>query len=109
MPPACTLGKRSIYAALAANLAIAIAKFIGASLSGSSVMLSAGFHAVVDSTNELLLLHGLKQSEAEPDEDYPLGRGQELYFWALNGGSFDCCPRPSTQPRPSLSCSILIC
>jgi cation diffusion facilitator family transporter len=75
--------KRSIYAALAANLAIAIAKFIGASLSGSSAMLSEGFHSVVDSTNELLLLHGLKQSEAEPDEDYPLGRGQEVYFWAL--------------------------
>jgi cation diffusion facilitator family transporter len=75
--------KRSIYAAMAANLAIAIAKFIGASLSGSSAMLSEGFHSVVDTTNELLLLYGLKQSAAEPDEDYPLGRSQELYFWAL--------------------------
>lgn len=75
--------KTSIYAAMAANVAIGVAKFIGASISGSSAMLSEGIHSVVDSVNEVLLLYGLKQSEAEPNERYPLGRSQELYFWSL--------------------------
>ncbi|MEM6517984.1 MAG: cation diffusion facilitator family transporter [Cyanobacteria bacterium P01_D01_bin.71] len=75
--------KVSIYAAMFANIAIAIAKFIGAGLSGSSAMLSEGIHSVVDSVNEMLLLYGLKQSEKGPDELHPLGHGQELYFWSL--------------------------
>ena len=75
--------KVSIYSAMAANVAIGIAKFAGAYVSGSSAMLSEGIHSVVDSVNEVLLLYGLKQSEAKPDEQYPLGRSQELYFWSL--------------------------
>lgn len=75
--------KTSIYAAMAANIAIGVAKFVGAWVSGSSAMLSEGIHSVVDSVNEVLLLYGLKQSEAGPDEQYPLGRSQELYFWSL--------------------------
>lgn len=75
--------KTSIYAAMAANVAIGIAKFIGASITGSSAMLSEGIHSVVDSVNEVLLLYGLKQSEAIADERHPLGRSQELYFWSL--------------------------
>lgn len=75
--------KISIYAALGANMAIAIAKFVGAGISGSSAMLSEGIHSVVDSVNEVLLLYGLRQSEKGPDELHPLGHGQELYFWSL--------------------------
>jgi cation diffusion facilitator family transporter len=109
--------KVSIYAALGANLAIAIAKFIGASISGSSAMLSEGIHSVVDSVNEVLLLYGLKQSEKGPDELHPLGHGQELYFWSLVvavlifslGGGFSIYegvmsfqdPEPSANPLVS--------
>ncbi|MEP0947032.1 MULTISPECIES: cation diffusion facilitator family transporter [Cyanophyceae] len=75
--------KVSIYAALGANIAIGVAKFVGAAISGSSAMLSEGIHSVVDSVNELLLLYGLKQSEAPPSDQFPLGHGQELYFWLL--------------------------
>lgn len=72
-----------IYAAMAANFAIGIAKFVGAAVTGSSAMLSEGIHSMVDSSNEILLLHGLNQSEREPDDQHPLGHGQELYFWSL--------------------------
>lgn len=75
--------KRSIYAAMAANLAIGVAKFIGAAISGSSAMLSEGIHSVVDSINEVLLLYGLQQGEKEPDADHPLGHSTEVYFWSL--------------------------
>ena len=75
--------KTSIYAALAANIGIGIAKFVGAAISGSSAMLSEGIHSVVDSTNEVLLLYGLKRSKMQPDEQHPLGYSQEIYFWSL--------------------------
>lgn len=75
--------KTSIYAAMAANIAIGIAKFVGAAISGSSAMLSEGIHSVVDSSNEVLLLYGLRQSARRADEEHPLGHGQEIYFWSL--------------------------
>jgi len=73
----------AVYGAMAANLVIAVAKFLAAGVTGSSALLAEGFHSVVDTGNQALLLLGLRRSRKGPDAMHPFGYGQELYFWSL--------------------------
>lgn len=77
-------GSRSvIYAAIVANLGIAVAKFVVAAITGSAAMAAEGIHSAVDTGNELLLLVGEHSSEKPADARHPFGYGKALYFWAL--------------------------
>src|ERR1700712_3857581 len=73
----------SIYGALAANVLIAVTKFIAGAFTGSSSMISEGIHSVVDTANQLLLLYGLKRSKKPADQSRPFGYGKGLYFWSF--------------------------
>ena len=75
--------KKVIYAAIAANVAIAICKYAAAAFTGSSAMLAEAFHSTADSGNELLLLFGIKRSQRPADELHPYGHGKALYFYSL--------------------------
>ena len=74
---------KSIFFALAANLAIAIAKTIGAVFTGSSSMLAESIHSFADCTNQALLLWGLKEAKRTASSEHPLGHGRAIYFWSF--------------------------
>jgi cation diffusion facilitator family transporter len=66
-----------------ANLAIAIAKAVGAVLSGSAGMLSEAAHSVADTVTEVLLFVALRRGARPADQRHPLGYGREAYLWAF--------------------------
>ena len=51
-------GSKAIVAALAANAGIAVAKFVGFLITGSSSMLAESVHSLADTSNQGLLLLG---------------------------------------------------
>jgi cation diffusion facilitator family transporter len=75
--------KKVIFAALVGNGLIAFTKFIAAAVTGSSAMFSEGIHSVVDTGNQILLLHGLRKARKPPDSRFPFGYGKEIYFWSF--------------------------
>ncbi len=74
---------KAVVAALLANMAIAVAKFVGYLVTGSSSMLAESVHSVADSGNQGLLLLGGRKAKKAADEEHPFGYGRERYFWAF--------------------------
>lgn len=75
--------KTPIIAALVANIAIAVAKGVGAFFSGSSAMVAEAYHSLSDAMNQVALLIGLRSSTKPPTEKHPFGHGKATYFWSF--------------------------
>ncbi|MCL2533554.1 MAG: cation diffusion facilitator family transporter [Nocardiaceae bacterium] len=76
-------GKKAILAALTANAGIAVAKFTGFLITGSSSMLAESVHSVADTSNQGLLLFGQKRAEKQADELHQFGYGRNRYFYSF--------------------------
>ena len=76
-------GTKAIIAALAANLSIAVLKFVAYFLTLSSSMLAEAIHSLADSGNQLLLLVGGKRANREASQEHPFGYGRERYIYAF--------------------------
>jgi cation diffusion facilitator family transporter len=76
-------GTRAIVAALLANAGIAIAKFIGYLITGSSSMLAESVHSVADTSNQGLLLLGGRTARRAATQEHPFGYGRDRYFYSF--------------------------
>ncbi len=76
-------GSKAIVAAFMANLGIAVAKFVGFLITGSSSMLAESVHSVADTGNQGLLLFGRRRATRGADDRHEFGYGRERFFWAF--------------------------
>jgi cation diffusion facilitator family transporter len=76
-------GTKAIIAALLANAGIALAKFIGFFVTGSSSMLAEAVHSVADTSNQGLLLLGGKRAQRAATAEHPFGYGRDRYFYSF--------------------------
>ncbi len=74
---------KAIVAALTANAGIAVAKFVGYLITGSSSMLAESVHSVADTSNQGLLLFGQRRARKEANPLHPFGHGRSRYFYSF--------------------------
>src|SRR6056297_961538 len=75
--------KSVVIAALIANGAIAILKFIGFLLTGSPSMLSETYHSISDTGNQVFLLVGIRYSGKAATSAHPYGYGKAQFFYSF--------------------------
>jgi cation diffusion facilitator family transporter len=73
----------TVAIAIGTDLAMAVAKAVAAALTGSAALFAETLHSLADTTNQLLLLKGLRGSRRRPDISHPFGYGAELFYWSL--------------------------
>jgi divalent metal cation (Fe/Co/Zn/Cd) transporter len=90
----------AVLGALFANGLIAILKFIGAVITGSSGMMAEALHSVADTTNQIFLLLGLRFYKRPASTKHPFGYGKERFFGlSLPLFSFSASARPTRSTK----------
>jgi len=72
-----------VVAALIANGAIAVLKFLGFLVTGSPSMLSETYHSISDTGNQVFLLVGIRYSGQNPSSVHPFGYGKAQFFYSF--------------------------
>jgi cation diffusion facilitator family transporter len=75
--------KSVVLAALVANGAIAVMKFVGFLLTGSPSMLSETYHSVSDTGNQVFLLVGIRYGGRDASRRHPFGYGKAQFFYSF--------------------------
>jgi cation diffusion facilitator family transporter len=75
--------KSVVIAALIANGAIAVLKFVGYLLTLSPAMLSETYHSISDTGNQVFLLVGLRYGERSRTQKHPFGYGKAQFFYSF--------------------------
>ena len=70
---------KALTLSLAANIGIAISKFVVFGLTHSSAMLTEAIHSVADCGNQLLLFIGMRKGQKPATAKHPLGQGQAAF------------------------------
>nr|WP_245861391.1 cation diffusion facilitator family transporter [Compostimonas suwonensis] len=73
----------TVLIAFLANLLVAVAKSVAATITGSASMLAEAAHSWADTGNEIFLIVADRRSARRKDEEHPLGYGREAYVWSL--------------------------
>jgi len=72
-----------VLAALAANVGIAVIKFVAFAITGATSLLAEAVHSVADSGNQGLLLLGGKRSRRAATPEHPFGFGRDRYVYGF--------------------------
>ncbi|ADQ68484.1 cation diffusion facilitator family transporter [Halogeometricum borinquense DSM 11551] len=72
-----------VIAALIANGAIAVLKFLGFLVTQSPSMLSETYHSISDTGNQVFLLIGIRYSGKEESRTHPFGYGKAQFFYSF--------------------------
>ncbi len=75
--------RKAVLAAMIANGGIAIAKFVGFSVTGAASLLAEAVHSVADTANQGLLLWGGRAAGRAATAAHPFGYGRERFFWSF--------------------------
>ena len=75
--------RRTVLIALAANAVIAVAKWVGGLVTGSSAMLAETAHSIADTVDQVLMLVSIRLGDRRPDEEHPFGYGKDRFFWTF--------------------------
>jgi len=76
-------GSLPVFLAFIGNIFICAIKFFGWFISGSSALFSEAVHSLADTSNQFLLLIGIRKSAKQADNDFNYGYGRERFIWAL--------------------------
>ncbi len=72
-----------VLVAMAANLTLAILKFVAYLLTGSPSMLAQTYHSISDTGNQVLLLVGMYYAKKRADRLHPFGHGKAIFFYSF--------------------------
>lgn len=73
----------TVAIAMGADLVMFAVKATAAALTGSTALFAETLHSLADTSNQMLLLTGLRRAGRRPDAGHPFGYGAALFYWSL--------------------------